>query len=244
MEATADIIWRGVFGSLGFGFIGFLVALVLLFIVKSSGLLARTRKISKFLVITYWIFIPVLFGCGFMALKALVYAESRAKNLADSAIEVFEEKTFPSFHKYVTENLEQYTGESIIPSNEEIVENFYEEENTETNWITRQILVFFLELLEEEAEKRVAGGTGVSQENVHSVRLLSSGSIDELFHSAFGRMSSMARSWIGGFFTPYYFVVIGYWILFMIFPVTEILIARKRRKRHAKTVDVNRIPDL
>jgi len=228
-----DLIWEGIFGSLGFGFLGYCIALTILFILRAKKILRRTKWYSKVFVVTYWIFIPIIFGCGFTAIKAIGYAKSTACNTADSAIDIFEEQTYPAFDKYINQNLEKYTGETILPTNEELVDKFFSDSagNSGGNWITKGIMVWFLDIVEEQAEIKIADKAKMKKEEIHSIRLFKSGAVDGLFHGAFNKLKSVTHSWLNKFFMPYYFIVVAYWVVLLIFPIVETLIALRKRKR-------------
>ena len=229
-----DIFWEvldGIFKAVGFGFLGFVVALVILFVMRAKGALKRQRTISKFLVITYWVFIPLISGAGFMVIKAITFAESKSIELSDTIIDEFEEQIYPAFHKHVTENIEEYTGETVIPTNEELVEKFSESTDIEMGWLSKKALIWFLEFAEEEAEKKIADETEVDQETIHAARLMGSGAIDGLFHGAFSKLKSVVGGYISKLYWPYYWLAALYWFLLIIFPIAENIIAWRRRKK-------------
>ena len=180
-------------------------------------------------------FYPIIFGGGFAAFKGLSYAHQAVESTTVLAIDKFEETTYPPFHKYITENLEKYTGETIIPSNEEIVADFFEDsEDTEGDWIVEGMLLWFLYGLENEAEEKIAKGLLIKKEDVHSVRLIGSGAVDGLFHGAFGKLKIVSNNWIQGIFMPYYWLISFFWLALMLFPIIEIIVARKRKNRAEK----------
>jgi hypothetical protein len=237
MELAGDILWnivgKGILGSLGFGFMGYLLGLAILFVLRAKGLLKRSRGISKVLVISYWIFIPIIFACSFTVLKGLDYAEKTMESTADAVIVTLEEKTYGPFHKYITANIKEYTGESILPSNEELVEGFFAgTEKEEDDWILEGIMFVFLEVLEDEAESTIAENLHIDKKNIQGVRTFGSNQIDGLFHVAFSKLKSTSHSWINAIFRPYYWATVFFWIVLMLFPVIEIIIAAKRKNRN------------
>jgi len=234
MELAGDIVWsiisKGILGSLGFGFMGCLLGVAIMFVLRAKGLLKRSRGISKVLVISYWIFVPIIFAWSFTILKGLTYAENALETTANTVILKFEEKTYEPFHKYVTENVEKYTGEMILPSNEELVKGFFDgPDRKEDDWILEGIMFLFLEVAENEAEEAIADYSFLEKEDVQEVRTFGASQIDGLFHGTFSKLRSLTNVWIKGIIRPYFWGTVLIWILLMVFPIIEIIIARKRR---------------
>ena len=156
MKIFWDFVLEGILGSIGYGVLGLLLALTILFILRSKGALKRSRAISKFLVITYLLLTPLIFGAAFTVAKAINYAENRLIDLSNVALSEFEEQTYPTFHEYFTENIEEYAGETVLPTNDELVNQITDATGTEPNWITKKALGWFIEYAEIEAEKAAA----------------------------------------------------------------------------------------
>ena len=243
-DFIVDLIWDGIVGSLGFGFLGYCLALTLLFFMRAKKVLKRTKWYSKFFVVTYWIFIPIICACGFTATKAISYAKSATTKTAFAAIDVFEEKTYPSFNKYITENIEKLSGETIIPTNEELTERFFSTDNSSGgNWITKRVVVWFLDIAEDQAETKIADQTNLSKEEIHSLRLFKTGEINTVFHGAFNKLKTTTQAWINSFFMPYFTITGVIWMLLLIFPVVETIVSLRRRKS-AKRSESEHIADL
>ena len=231
MEIVGDVIWSGIFGSLGYGFLGYLVAIILLIILNIRGLLKREKIISKILVVTYWIFIPIVFAFGFTLICALNYAKNSTIKTADATITQFEKNTVPAFREFLLEKTERLSTETIIPSNEELVNQYIEDDSTSSNfdWIKKNTLIWFLDLVEEEAIDRISLQTGFENEELNQFRLYNHDSINNLFHQSFYRLKTAEHSWVNTLFKPYYMLITIYWIGSMLFPIIEILLARNRR---------------
>ena len=143
MEIVGDVIWSGIFGSLGYGLLGYLITIFLLIILNVSGLLKRKKIISKILVVTYWIFIPIIFAFGFIFISALNYAKESTIKTADATITQFEKNTIPAFHSFLLEKTKHLSTETIIPSNEELVNQYMNIDSAKTNfdWIKKNTLI-------------------------------------------------------------------------------------------------------
>ncbi len=229
---------------MGYGFLAFGLTLAILFFLRAKGLLKRKRFISKFLVVTYWIFIPIIAGAAVTGLKGLSYAHHLSLEAANAAIDKFEEKTYPTFHNYITENVEKYLGETVLPTNEEIAENFVDETD-ESGWITELVVHAFLDEAEDQAKKALDENYHISGEQYDAVRLFNTGSIDAVYKSSFEQLKSTTHTWLNTIFRPYYWMIGVWWFVLMIFPVTEIIVvAKMRKKRTSEVQSAENIADL
>ncbi len=232
MEIVGDVIWSGIFGSLGYGLLGYLITIFLLIILNVSGLLKRKKIISKILVVTYWIFIPIIFAFGFIFISALNYAKESTIKTADATITQFEKNTIPAFHSFLLEKTKHLSTETIIPSNEELVNQYMNIDSAKTNfdWIKKNTLIWFLDLAEEEAIDRISSQTGIENDDINKFRLYNQDSIRDLLHESYNKLKTAGHTWIDTLFKPYYVLVSICWIGLILFPFIEIVLARNRRR--------------
>lgn len=243
MEVVSDVIWSGIFGSLGYGFLGYVIAIFLLIILNVRGLLKRKKIISKIIIVTYWIFIPVIFAFGFTFISALNYAKESSIKTADATLIQFKKNTVPAFREFLSEKTEHLSTETIIPSNEDLVNQYIDNDSTSSNydWVKKNALVWFLDFVEEEAIDHISSQTGFKNEDINKFRLYNHDSINSLFHKSFDKLKNAEHRWVNALFKPYYILVAIYWTALMLFPIIEIILARKRNitsKLHRfKTID-------
>lgn len=226
-----EAIWDGLIGFLVFGLLGFLLGLGLVLFIASKGLLKREKPLSKALVVLFWIMIPLFTSWEFAALKTIHSIESTAKGSSDLAIDQLEASSFPTFHAYVTENVNQLTVGNKLPSNEELAEAFYESSPSGSSWISKSVLVWLLDLAEEVAEENVAEQTGLEQSEVHAFRLLQDDAMDGVFSSAMTKLKASSHRLIGAAFFPYYFITVLIWVGCMLLPTVEIIRFARNKKR-------------
>ena len=235
-------IWDGFMGFLLFRLLGFLLGLAVLFVLYSKGLLKREKTISKVFVVLYWILIPLFTSWEFAALKTIHIIETTAKNSADLAIEQLEVHSFPAFQNFVSKNTGNLMDGKKIPSNEELANSFFEKSSIKSSWISKSVLVWLLDLMEEIAEENVSEQTGIAKENVHAFRLMQGDAIDGLFSEAMLKLKNTSHKLIGATFFPYYFVSLLIWLGCMILPIIEIFLFAKNRRKKSTQIN-SQIPD-
>lgn len=230
-------IWDGFMGFLLFGLLGFLVGLAVLFLLYSRGLLKREKTVSKVLVALYWVLIPLFTSWEFAALKTIHIAETTAKSSADLAIEQLEVHSFPAFQNFVSKNTSNLMAGKKIPSNEELANSFFEKSSIKSSWISKSVLIWLLDLMEEIAEENVSEQTGLGKEHVHAFRLMQDDAVDGLFGEAMLKLKNTSHNLIGATFFPYYFIAFIIWFGCMLLPIIELILFVKNRRK--KSLEVN-----
>lgn len=224
-----NFIREGIFGALLWGMLGYFIGLGIILFLFAKGWLKRENPAGKFFVVTYWVFIPVIFAFGFTILKATFSAKALALETADEVVEQFETRSYPMFKEYVSDNLDEL--KISMPSNDELATKFLKESSLGDNWVTHEIMVLFLDIVEGKAESSVANTVDMEQESVHAVRLMETGSLDAIYHDAFGMLKRKAHGIVSGIFAPYIWIPLIIWIGLMIFPVVEMIWYGKKKAK-------------
>ncbi len=237
MEIAGDIIWSGILGSIGWGILGYVIGLLLVIVLSKRGALKRKRWYSKIAVVSYWILIPIIFGVASLAFKTIHYVHTRINIMADAAIEEVEEQTYGLFEEHVSQNIEEYTGRTSLPTNDELLEDYLGVDST-SNWITRTVLEQLLGLIEDQATKQISDNTALQQKDVEYIRMVDTNEMDQVFHGAFVRLEDTVHYWVRNFFLTYYIWVGIIFVVLMIFPIVENLLARRNRRQVKAAIQV------
>ena len=135
----------------------------------------------------------------------------------------------------ISNNLESFN--ESIPTNKELIDAYAVDSNGEIagGWISKSMMVWFLDYVVELGEEKLAEEVGASKETVHVVRLFQSEGMDEVFNGAFERLEDESHGLINGLFAPYFWGIIVVLLLLLIYPIIEVFCFWKKRKSEVGT---------
>ncbi len=163
MSDYLGLLWMGLSSSILYAFIGLLVGIAVLLLLKKRHYLERAYTFLKLLTRLYFVYIPIVFFFTFWFMGSLWTTTKLFEKEVTEVIVEIENKTFPIFTNYINESIEEFLAKESIPTNKEIVSNFlanYIDKNTSSMYqYSMQIcLTTMLEYMigkDSEREKRI-----------------------------------------------------------------------------------------
>ena len=235
MLNIGTLLWNGLLGAISWGFLAYLIGIGILFFLRAKGLLKRDSNLGKAFVVSYWIFIPMFLAWMVTAVKLVGAAKQSVQTSAGLVIDQIDNQIFPVFHDYVTNSVDSAYSKMNVPSNEALVGDFMTEYPKMDTWVTRKLMISFIDILEEHVANNLSDQTGVTTENILAIRDLEPGSIDGVYKDAMNDLKGTSDGLIGSLFTPYYLIIYGVWILLMLFPVIEIIRNARKTKKETES---------
>jgi hypothetical protein len=210
-------------------FYGFILTIILIYVLRKNKLLIKKGFIGTLIVSLYYIVFPVIIGITTWFYVATKHVEHDANQLSDVVIESVEMAILPSFRNYITENIEKYTGLTEIPTNDEIVSGFLLE-GEESGWLKKKLLhwtlVETLEYLEEKALEKAGETIGIENLNITALSL-DKKALDVPFKYLKGKSKKTIHSFLGNYYIIYYTI---YFLVFLILFIDIYFSYRKKNR--------------
>lgn len=229
-----------------YGLIGFVLAFVILFGLRHFKLLKRDTKLLKFFVVTYWCLLPLIFGAIFSWIGLVRGIVAEVQKDAAATIQTVERSVFPSFQEFVSSNYDQLSQYSTVDS---VVAEYMEQASglNESGLAARAMrwtLGASLDVAEHYAASTVADMAGLPEDNIEGeLHALRAGTFDELHHNFWGMTTDIVNKQISHAALPAYPPAVILFLLAITFPIIEISVFVRRRRKAAIAAAAELPPD-
>lgn len=146
------------------GLIGFVLGIVILYLLRKSSILQNQTFFQVLRNSIYYIFIPIALSSTFWLYASTKHLEKDIHYLANESINKTEEFIYPAFNKYITQNISNYVNLNHIPTNDEIVSNFLNE-TKKSSWLKKRVLHWALVETLKTAEIETLERLGIDPKN-------------------------------------------------------------------------------
>lgn len=196
--------------TLKWGFIGFVIGLLFIWLLRKGDLLKYNSFWQVLRTSIYYIFYPIGFGCLFWFYTATKQVEVDAYQATNEAINKTEEGLFPLFEEYIIQNLPSYISYNHIPSNDQVVKDFLNE-NDKSSWIKTKIVHWGLVKSLETFERKALKQMGISENETNlTIKALNNSNLsinkaifDLPFSSLKGMTFNLVKDYIKQFYSIY-----------------------------------------
>lgn len=202
------------------GIVGFFIGIFIIFLLRKSKILKGETFFQLTKIAIYYIIFPIGIGSLFWLYAATKHVEKDVHQIANKSINQIENSLYPSFNKYITRYLKNYVDVNNVPTNDEIVSNFLNE-NKESSWFTTEIMHWSLVKSLEYSEKQALKQMGISPNDKDLNVLLLANQNHQLekgiYDLPFKKIRGLTYNQIGNYLKQFYLLYyLGFGLLFVI----------------------------
>jgi hypothetical protein len=250
-EIFFEILWD----VIKFGFLGFIVALMLMIVCARYKLFKRRWLALKALTFLYWLYVPIVVGFFSGAMGAIHGAQEFVGEEVHAMIQPLSEKSFVGFQGYVDENSEKIIEieddlsgaldgymdyEAVQSTQVGDGESVAEPEGKDrfSDQIVRWGITMLLEKGKEKALEKSADMAGIDEGSLeHALIAAEHLDVEELNTKVWTSIQSTIVGKINGMFTGFYIQILIMMFMFLAIPILETVISSLVRRRQAGKVD-------
>lgn len=234
-KSLSMLVWDQLLGSFIYFFVGFIVMLVFLFVIRKKVFFIKKTTIGKIIKTIYFIVLPFVLGISFWIYSATSSAKKDVLETTETAVQELEEEVYPLFHEFIGEEINKFSELNIdnIPGNDELVSQFLREEKLDdkgmvtsiTHWILVQTLVYLEEKTIESSVEKI----GITKKNITALMNHEDGVFldKQLLDAPFNFAKKQLFSFISGIFTPYFIMGVLLGLSVFVVLVIDFLVTKK-----------------
>lgn len=229
-----DILFHGLMGGIKYAFLGFIIGVVILILLRKFNLLKREGAFLNFFTKLYYVIIPLSLGGIFWVGGSVASLQADATTEVDKLLKVAETEMVPTFVHFLESEIDTLMMNGQVPTNQEITDRFkaLNHEYAGGSAIADQVLDFTLNTVLEYI-------IGKDEEHEQRLKKLSGDIGPEVVHSAFntvrGVIRTQVKNFINTFVTPIFAPILFPSVFFLLIPMGEIIWFVSRRAKEGAT---------